>query len=398
MIHGHSAFAGLRTSVAGTAFASALLVIAGVAHAQKVNSPADRGNAGPGGFADLAEKVGPAVIAVSARVVGADDDDSPGQSPGQSVAPDESPDQDAPGLTVPGPGRRDPGNMPKSGVVTSIGSGFFVSADGYAVTSNHLLGGSDSADIRTSDNKVYKAKVLGKDQVSDLALLKVDGRSDFAFVKLADQPPRAGDWVLAVGNSFGLGNTVNAGIVSARARDLETGPSEDFVQIDARINRGDSGGPSFNAHGEVIGVNSMIVSPGGGSVGVAFAIPADTVKTVIPQLKEKGAVTRGWIGAEVQSITPDIAETLGANSLRGAVVVGVQNGGPAAKAGLRRGDAITSVNDEPIKSANELTRKVHAAAPGSSVKLSMVRDKAPNSLNVTLGQLAQSHTPAGLPK
>ncbi|WP_429022561.1 S1C family serine protease [Bradyrhizobium sp. I1.14.4] len=372
------------------AFTSALLVIASIGHAQPVNSPADHGGAGPGGFADLAEKVGPAVIGVNAKVAAADDD-----SPGPSVGPDGLPDQDTPGKVVPGPGRRGPGDLPKSGEMISIGSGFFISSDGYAVTSNHILGGSDTAAVRTSDNKVYKAKVLGKDQVSDLALLKVDGRTDFSFVKLADQPPRAGDWVLAVGNSFGLGNTVNAGIVSARARDLETGPSEDFVQIDARINRGDSGGPSFNAHGDVIGVNSLILSPSGGSVGVAFAIPADTVKAVIPQLKQKGVVTRGWIGAEVQSITPDVAESLGANGLRGAVVVGVQSGGPAAKAGLRRGDAITSVNDEPIKSANELTKKVHAAAPGTSVKLSMVRDKSQSSLNVTLGQLAQSQAPAG---
>ncbi|WP_194454632.1 S1C family serine protease [Bradyrhizobium sp. CCBAU 53421] len=380
-------------SVASAAFASAVLVVASIAHAQPLNSSADHRSDGPGGFADLAEKVGPAVIGVNAKVVAADDDNSPGQS----AEPDGSPDQDTPRL-APGPGRRGPGSMPGSGEMTSIGSGFFISADGYAVTSNHLLGGSDAADVRTSDSKVYKAKVVGKDPVSDLAVLKVDGRTDFAFVRLADQAPRAGDWVLAVGNSFGLGNTVNAGIVSARARDLESGPSEDFVQIDARINRGDSGGPSFNAHGDVIGVNSLIVSPSGGSVGVAFAVPADTVKTVVPQLKEKGAVTRGWMGAQVQSITPDVAESLGANSLRGAVVVGVQSGGPAAKAGLKRGDAITSVNDEPIKSANELTRKVYAAAPGSSVKLSMVRDKAQNSLSVTLGQLAQSQAPAGLPK
>ncbi|WP_170991738.1 S1C family serine protease [Bradyrhizobium elkanii] len=364
-----------------------------------MNSRADHGNRGPGEFADLAEKVGPAVIGVNAKVAAADDDDSsPGQSPGGSSGPDGSPDQDMPGKAVPGPGRRGPGNLPKLGEMTSIGSGFFISADGYAVTNNHVLGSSDRADVRTSDDKVYKAKVLGKDPVSDLALLKVDGRTDFSYVKLADQPPRTGDWVLAAGNSFGLGNTVTAGIVSARARDLETGSSEDFVQIDARINRGDSGGPSFNTHGEVIGVNSLIFSPSGGSVGVAFAIPADTVKTVIPQLKDKGTVTRGWMGAQIQSITPGIAESLGANNLHGAVVVGVQSGGPAAKAGLRRGDVITSVNDEPIKSANELTKKVYAGAPGSSVKLSMLRDNAPNSLSVTLGQLAQSQAPAGAPK
>ncbi|WP_050422068.1 S1C family serine protease [Bradyrhizobium tropiciagri] len=392
MMHGNSTLARLRTSVTSAAFSSALLAMTSLVYAQPVHSGGDHVEAGPGGFADLAEKAGPAVIGVSATVAAADDDDSPGHS----LGPDGS-DQDMPGQVVPGPDRRGGGNMPKP-TETSIGSGFFISADGYAVTNNHLLAGSDTADVRTNDNKVYKAKVLGKDSVSDLALLKVDGRTDFSYVKLADQSPRAGDWVLAAGNSFGLGNTFNAGIVSARARDLETGPSEDFVQIDARINRGDSGGPSFNVQGEVIGVNSMIVSPSGGSVGVAFAVPADTVKTVVPQLKEKGAVTRGWMGAQVQSVTPDVAESLGANNRRGAVVVGVQSGGPAAKAGLKRGDVITSVNDEPIKSANELTKKVYAAAPGSSVKLAMVRDNAPNSLNVTVGKLAQSQAPVGLPK
>jgi serine protease Do len=305
-----------------------------------------------------------------------------------------------PGRAAPDADRRGPGNAPKSGEMVSIGSGFFISPDGYAVTNNHVVEGSDTAEIRTSDGKIYPAKVLGKDALSDLALLKVDGRTDFTYVHLADQPPRTGDWILAVGNSFGLGNTVTAGIVSARARDLPTGSSDDFVQIDAKINRGDSGGPSFNTHGDVIGVNSMIFSPsGGGSVGVAFAIPADTVKAVIPQLKDKGVVTRGWIGVEVRSITPDVAESLGANNLRGAIVVGVQGGGPAAKAGLRKGDAITSVNGDPIKSANELTKKVHAAAPGSSIKLAMVRQNTPGSLSVTLGQLpAQSRASAVAPK
>ena len=394
MNHGNSAFVSLRSSAIGAAFASALLLIANIAYAQAVSSSADHGAPGPGGFADLAEKVGPAVIAVSAKAAATDDESS-----GQSLEPQGLPDQDMPRRAVPGPDQRGPGRAPKSGEMTSIGSGFFISPDGYAVTNNHVVENSDTAEIRTNDDKIYHAKVLGKDELSDLALLKVDGRTDFSYVKLADQPPRTGDWILAVGNSFGLGNTVTAGIVSARARDLPTGSSDDFVQIDAKINRGDSGGPSFNTQGDVIGVNSMIFSPSGGSVGVAFAIPADTVKAVIPQLKDKGVVTRGWIGAQVQSITPDVAESLGVNNLRGAIVAGVQDGGPAAKAGLKKGDAITSVNDEPIKSANELTKKVQAAAPGSSIKLAMVRNNKQSSLSVTLGQLtAQSRPPALMPR
>jgi len=392
MTHENSAFVSFRSFVLSAAFTSAFLVIANVAYAQGVNSTADRGGAGPGGFADLAERVGPAVIGVSTKATASDDESSDQPSvPGQGT----------PRSAVPSPDRRGPGNAPNNSgeEMVSIGSGFFISADGYAVTNNHVLGSSDTAEIRTNDNKVYRARVLGKDPLSDLALLKVDGRTDFTYVNLADQPPRAGDWILTAGNSFGLGNTVTAGIVSARARDLGTDSSNDFIQIDAPINRGDSGGPSFNTHGDVIGVNSLIFSPSGGSVGIAFAIPADTVKAVIPQLKAKGVVTRGWMGAQVQSITPDLAEGLGAKDIRGAIVVGVQGSGPAAKAGLRSGDVITSVNGEPIKSANELTKKVHAAAPGSSIQLAMVRDKKQSSLSVTLGQLtAQSRAPARMPR
>jgi len=385
MTHGYQAFISLRASTIGAAFASAFLVIASVAHGQAVDS---RGDHGIGGFADLAEKVAPAVIGVTARAAAADDESS-----SQTFGP--LPDQDTPERAVPPPGaRRPPHSKPQEKLrqTLSIGSGFFISADGYAVTNNHVLGDSDTVQIRTHDDKTYSARIVGKDPLSDLALLKVDGQADFTYVNFADSPPRTGDWVLTVGNSFGLGNTVTAGIVSARARDLKMGSSDDFVQIDAPINRGDSGGPSFNTHGDVIGVNSMIFTPSGGSVGVAFAIPADTVKTVIPQLKDKGAVTRGWMGAMAQPITPDIAEGLGANDLRGAIIIAVEAGGPAAKAGLKRGDAITAVNDAPIKSANELTRKVQTAAPGSSVKLSLVRDKKQDSLNVTLGQLTVQST------
>jgi serine protease Do len=212
-------------------------------------------------------------------------------------------------------------------------------------------------------------------------------------VKLADQPPRVGDWILTVGNPFGLKGTVTAGIVSAREREIPMGPTEGFIQIDAPINSGDSGGPSFNTKGDVIGVNSMIFSPSGGSSGVAFAIPADTVKTVIPQLKEKGRVTRGSMGAEVQSLTPEIADSLGANNLHGAIVASVQQNGPAAKAGIKGGDVITSVDGEPIKSANELTRKIHGMAPGSSVALATVRQGKQRSANVTLSQLPNQTKP-----
>lgn len=273
-----------RSSVMCGTVAFAIFMIANMAHAQTINphgqprpegglatlqhEVADAGhNGGPGNFADLAERVAPAVIAVSAKT-GATLEAFPHRrrAPGAESATPDTPEQ---------------GQRPDRFEMVSMGSGFFISPDGYAVTNSHVAEDSDTAEIRTSDNKPYSAKVIGKDSLSDLALIKVEGRSDFDYVRLSDQSPRVGDWVLALGNSL-------AGIVSARERSLETGWSEDFLQIDAPINKGDSGGPSFNTQGEVVGVNSMILSPGGGSAGVAFAIPAETVKTVISQLKDQG--------------------------------------------------------------------------------------------------------------
>jgi serine protease Do len=366
-----------RPVISGTV-TFAILIIASLAQAQTTpeagstilpHHVADTGHsAGPGAFADLAEKVAPAVIAISAKI-GAMHERLPNRRRGPG---DESPD--AP----------EQGQGPTGLELISVGSGFFISPDGYAVTNSHIVEDAETAEIRTSDNKRYSAKVVGKDSVSDLALIKVEGRSDFAYVRLSDQSPRVGDWVLAIGNSFGLGGSVMAGIVSARERSL--GSSEDFLQIDAPINKGDSGGPSFNTQGEVVGVNSMILSPGAGSARVAFAVPADTVKTVIPQLKDKGSVTRGWIGADVQSVTPDIAESLAMRDPRGAIVVAVAENGPAAKAGLKSGDVISSAGAEPIKAASELTKKIHAMAPGSSTELTVLRRGHESRLSVTAGR------------
>lgn len=404
MVRGDLTLDWRRPSVIGGTVAVVILMVASMAQAQTVNSRgqplpgagpvtlqhrvADAGHdGGPGNFTDLAEKVAPAVIAVSAKT-GA----TLGAFPNQRRGPrNESP---APDTREQGQGQ----GQDRVELV-SMGSGFFISPDGYAVTNSHVVEDSEMAEIRTSDNKPYSAKVIGKDSLSDLALIKVEGRSDFAYVKLADQPPRVGDWVLAVGNSFGLGGSVTAGIVSARERNLETGSSEDFLQIDAPINNGASGGPSFNTQGEVVGVNSMILSPGGGSAGVAFAIPADTVEAVIPQQKDKGAVMRGWIGAEVQSVTPDIAENLAMDNPHGAIVVSVQSNGPAAKAGLRSGDVISSVGNEPIRSAHELTKKIHVMAPGSSAQFTVLQQGKESPLSVTLGRLPdQSRSPAANPR
>ena len=228
--------------------------------------------------------------------------------------------------------------------ITGEGSGFFISADGYAVTNNHVVDHAKSVQVTTDDGTIYTAKVIGTDPKTDLALIKVDGKSDFPFVSFASTPPKVGDWVVAVGNPFGLGGTVTAGIVSARGRDIGAGPYDDYVQIDAPINKGNSGGPAFDVDGNVIGVNTAIYSPSGGSVGIGFDIPADTAKMVVAQLKKDGHVTRGWIGVQIQPVTAGIADSLGLKSAQGAMVDEPQKDSPAAKAGIESGDVITAVN------------------------------------------------------
>src|SRR6202140_4241930 len=342
----------------------------------------------PIGFADIVERVKPSVISVKVNInekVAKDDSSNNEDSPFQPGSPMErffrrfgGPDGLPPGLR---------GGPRGHGAVTGQGSGFFISADGYAVTNNHVVDGADKVEVTTDDGKVYKAKVIGTDARTDLALIKVEGGSDFPFAKLSDGKPRIGDWVLAVGNPFGLGGTVTAGIVSARGRDIGNGPYDDFIQIDALVNKGNSGGSTFDVDGNVIGVNTAIFSPSGGSVGIAFAIPADTVKKVVAQLKDKGSVTRGWIGVQIQSVTPEIADSLGLKSVQGALVAEPQSGGPAAKAGIEAGDLITAVNGAAIKDARELARQIGGLPPGTSVKLSILHKGVEKSVTLTLGQL-----------
>ena len=286
----------------------------------------------PMGFADLVEKVKPAVISVRVKVdAGAEmmnfDDEMPSQNPPMQrfFRHFEMPnDEDMPR----------PRHEPHRQTVTGQGSGFFISADGYAVTNNHVVDKAKAVEVKTDDGKTYDAKVIGAVPRTDLALIKADGRSDFPHVKLAEVAPRIGDWVVAVGNPFGLGGTVTAGIVSARGRDIGSGPYDDFVQIDAPVNKGNSGGPTFDMEGNVIGVNTAIFSPSGGSVGIAFDIPAEKVKTVVAQLKDKGFVSRGWIGVQIQPLTAEIAEGLGIKGSEGALVDEAQADSPAAKAGV----------------------------------------------------------------
>jgi serine protease Do len=266
------------------------------------------------------------------------------------------------------------------------GSGFFIGADGYVVTNNHVVANAVQLQVVTDDARVLDAKVVGTDPKTDLALLKVDGQQ-FPFVTLADEPPKIGEWVIALGNPFGLGGTVTAGIISAQGRDIGAGPYDDFLQIDAAVNRGNSGGPAFNMGGRVVGVNTAIYSPTGGSIGIAFAIPARTVRAVVAQLKERGYVERGWIGVQVQPVTKEIADGLGLEEAEGALIAGTQPGSPAAKAGLKAGDVITAVNGSKVTAARDLARQVAGIAPNTTVAIDFLREGKAQTAQVTIGEL-----------
>jgi serine protease Do len=338
------------------------------------------------GFADLVDKVKPAVISVRVKVdAGAKMMGFDGNSP---FPPNSSMERFFRRFGMPfGDDTPDNQRAPRNHLVTGQGSGFFITADGYAVTNNHVVDKAQTVEITTDDGKTYTAKVIGTDERTDIALIKVDGRNDFRYVKLADHDPRVGDWVVAVGNPFGLGGTVTAGIVSARGRDIGAGPYDDFIQIDASVNKGNSGGPTFDMDGNVIGVNTAIFSPSGGSVGIAFDIPAETVKSVVAQLKDKGVVSRGWIGVHIQPVTAEIAESLGMKGSEGALVAEPQAGSPAAKAGIESGDVITGVNGHAVKEARDLARQIGAMAPGSEAKLSVWRKGEEKSFSMKLGEL-----------
>ena len=275
----------------------------------------------------------------------------------------------------------------------ALGSGFFISADGYVVTNNHVVEHAKKVQVTTDDGRTLDAKVIGTDPKSDLALLKVTESGDFPYVKLAAQSPRVGDWVVAIGNPFGLGGTVTSGIVSARGRDIGAGPYDDFLQIDAPINKGNSGGPTFNLTGEVVGVNTAIASPSGGSVGLAFAIPAATVQAVVQQLESGNhEVTRGYLGVQIQAMNKDLAEGLGIKDAKGALVNSTQSDTPAAKAGIKSGDVIVSVNGDKVADARELTRKISGLKPGTQIELGYLRDGNEKTAKVDLGTLPNTKT------
>ena len=380
----------LLASAAGLAFAA---IVAGPSTYNAVTAPALITSAqaadamqSSAGFADIVEKVKPAVISVRVKIdetakVASTNESEERAIPMQPGAPLEKFFEQF--------GRRgqQQGMPQRKQTVTGEGSGFFISADGYAVTNNHVVDHAKTVQVTTDDGAVYMAKVVGTDPKTDLALIKVDAGKSFSFVKFAENDPRVGDWVVAVGNPFGLGGTVTAGIVSARGRDIGSGPYDDYIQIDAPINKGNSGGPAFNMDGNVIGVNTAIFSPSGGSVGIGFDIPADTARMVVAQLKARGYVDRAWLGVQIQPMTADIAESIGLKKAEGAIVDQPQADSPAAKAGIVVGDVITAINGGAIKDSREFARKIGMMAPGTSVKLTLVRKNELKTLDLTLGKM-----------
>jgi serine protease Do len=293
-----------------------------------------------------------------------------------------------PGLSPHGP-RQGPGE----GEAVALGSGFIIDPTGYVVTNNHVVGKADKVTVIFQDNSKHPAKIIGRDEKTDVALLKIDTDEKLPFVQWGDsEAAQVGDWVVAVGNPFGLGGSVTAGIISARGRDINSGPYDDFLQIDAPINRGNSGGPTFNQQGEVVGINTAIYSPNGGSVGIGFAIPSNLAKNIVAQLKEHGSVERGWLGVKVQGVTPAIAKSLGMkpDAPEGALVAEVTQGSPAAKAGLQQGDVITAVDGKPVDKLHDLPRLIAEAGVGKPVDLTIRRNGTEQQLAATLGKQPQS--------
>jgi serine protease Do len=390
-------------SSAAIGAAAVVLASAGgyFAHAQApdgaVNAPGRlESQASPGSFADIVAKVAPAVVSIDvverASV-------SPAAQLGQAPSPFGEDGRDGgqgggqdggQGQQIPSPFFRfmiPQGPAQPAPPIRAAGSGFFVSPDGYVVTNNHVVRNADKITVVTNDNRTFTARVVGTDPATDLAVLKVDGDA-FQYVSFEDSArPRVGDWVVAVGNPFGLGGSATAGIVSALGRQNVSGSSfVDFMQIDAPINRGNSGGPTFDVEGRVVGVNTAIYSPTGGSIGIGFDIPADVAAQVTHQLISHGAVTRGYIGASVQNLSPELAGSLGLSNVKGAIVDQLTPGGPADQAGVRSGDVVTSVNGHPVTSSADLTRQVALAQPGQDIQIGVLRNGQAQQLTIRSGQ------------
>jgi serine protease Do len=373
--------------------------------AQAATSPTPRllEQGAPMSFADLVEQVSPAVVTVVVdreqsrqQLSGLDDIPAPfrdffrqfGQGQGQGEGQ--------------GRGGQD-GNRnrtPQTFKSQAMGSGFIIDKTGYIVTNNHVVEDGKKISVKLPSGREFEAHLIGTDKDTDVALLKVDGVNDLPTVSFGDDLHlRVGDWVVAVGNPFGLGGTVTAGIVSSIHRDIGNGPYTDYIQIDAPINQGNSGGPTFDLTGRVVGMNTAIFSPSGGSVGIGFAIPASTVKAMIDQIRDHGNVTRGWLGVQIQSLTPDMAASLGTTNQKGAIVANVIDDSPAAKAGFAQGDVILALNGSDIDDSRDLTRKVAALAVGDHANFVVMREGMKRNITATIAkrdeaQLASADRPS----
>jgi serine protease Do len=372
----------LNLLAAGLLMATALTTVAVVTPITPVRAEVHAAIDPSHGFADLVDQVMPSVISVQVKYanVAAGTD---GNMPAIPDLPPDSPFRDFFKQFQNG----NPGASPQQHGGMALGSGFIISSDGYAVTNNHVVKDAAEVSVKTQDGTEYQAKVIGTDPKTDLALIKIKSDKTFSFVRFASAEPRVGDWVMAVGNPFGLSNTVTTGIISARGRDIGAGPYDNFLQIDASINHGNSGGPAFNLDGEVVGVNTAIFSPSGGSVGIGFAIPASTAQSVIESLKTNGSVTRGWLGVQIQPVTPDIAESMGLKSDKGAIVADVTQESPALAAGLKIGDTIVKVDGKDIADARDLAMQVAQIAPGKSVPVTIVRNGKTMDVAVKIGTM-----------
>ncbi len=334
-------------------------------------------------FVSLVKRVKPAVVSITSKMRPDEEEGGQGGMPGFGQGQGQMP------FPFPFPFMQ---QQPQRRLIEARGSGFIIDANGTIVTNNHVVKGATSVSVTLDDGTVLPAKVIGRDPRSDLAVLKVHANRPLPFINLGNSDEaQPGAWVIAVGNPFGLGGTVTAGIVSARGRDIGEGPYDSFIQIDAPINQGNSGGPLFTQDGKVVGVNSAIISPSGGSVGIGFAIPSNTVKSVVAQLEKTGHVTRGYIGVQAQSVSETMADALhlpnAGTDERGALVASVEPDSPASRAGLQPGDVIVGVDGEHIGNSRELALNVSQVPPGSHAHLAILRDAKPQTIDITVGTL-----------
>jgi len=367
-------------------------VLAGPLYAGLAAAPAFARDA-PASFADLAAELLPGVVNVSSsQNLQARGDKAP---PDMPSLPPGSPfeqffhdfmERNRPGNH--GGGEQERPAVPRK--MQSLGSGFVIDPSGIIVTNNHVIDGADEITVTLQDGTSLKGKLVGRDDRTDIAVIKVTPEKPLHALKFGDSDShRVGDWVLAIGNPFGLGGTVTAGIISARGRDIQQGPYDDFIQTDAPINRGNSGGPLFDMDGNVIGINTAIYSPSGGSIGIGFAIPSNLAKNVVDQLSKFGHARRGWLGVRIQQVTPDIAESLGLKQPSGAMVAGVNDGGPADKAHIRNGDIILKFNNQEVKDMRHLPRLVAETPIGESVPVELWRDGKEQTLQATVAEMPE---------